>query len=81
MAYCMTCGGDGELYKSLYGGNDPDVWYDRPCEDCHGTGNQYCEHCGDMEANQFLLGYKNRKVWVCDTCFDKDINDEEDIPY
>ena len=46
---CPTCAGEGRIYKSKYGGNDPDVWDAGPCEDCGGDGNRKCisDHCGD----------------------------------
>ena len=34
---CEACGGEGRIYKSRYGGNDPDVWDAGPCPECHGT--------------------------------------------
>ena len=33
---CPHCE-DGTVYRSQYGGNDPDVWPE-PCPDCHGEG-------------------------------------------
>lgn len=44
---CPECGGEGRIYRSKYGGNDPDVWDAGPCEDCDGTGEQPigCEGC------------------------------------
>ena len=36
--YCGYCGGEGKLYTSRYGGNDPDVWPIGKCEICDGTG-------------------------------------------
>lgn len=45
--WCLTCGGEGKLYTSRYGGNDPDVWPTGPCEACDGTGWQErpCAKC------------------------------------
>ena len=34
---CEACGGEGRLYRSRYGGNDPDVWDAGLCPECHGT--------------------------------------------
>ena len=35
---CEACGGEGKLYTSRYGGNDPDVWPVGECPACEGTG-------------------------------------------
>ena len=35
---CETCGSEGKLYTSRYGGNDPDVWPVGECPVCEGTG-------------------------------------------
>jgi hypothetical protein len=41
---CPHCE-DGLVYKSRYGGNDPDVYFDGCCEECDGKGNMQCEVC------------------------------------
>ena len=35
---CPTCGGEGRIYKSRWGGNDPDVEDVGQCEECDGDG-------------------------------------------
>ena len=35
---CSRCGGEGMLYTSRYGGNDPNVWPTGQCPVCEGTG-------------------------------------------
>ena len=35
---CYHCGGEGKLYTSRYGGNDPDVWPTGTCPVCDGKG-------------------------------------------
>jgi hypothetical protein len=40
---CEACGGEGRIYKSRYGGNDPDVWDAGPCLECNGTAYVYVE--------------------------------------
>lgn len=35
---CGHCGGEGMLYTSRYGGNDPDVWPTGECPVCEGIG-------------------------------------------
>lgn len=32
---CAVCGGEGRIFKSRYGGNDPDVWDAGPCPACN----------------------------------------------
>lgn len=34
---CPMCNGEGKIWKSRYGGNDPDVW-SVECQHCDGTG-------------------------------------------
>jgi hypothetical protein len=34
----VKCGGEGRLYNSKYGGNDPDVSDAGQCDACNGTG-------------------------------------------
>jgi len=46
---CEKCGGEGTLYKSKYGGNDPDVWPIGKCDDCEGSGEVELET--DMERD------------------------------
>lgn len=48
MNYCTRCGGEGKLYTSRYGGNDPDVWATGECPACEGTGTEpeECSDCG-----------------------------------
>lgn len=40
---CAKCQGEGQLYTSRYGGNDPDVWSTGKCFVCDGSGSQICE--------------------------------------
>jgi DnaJ-class molecular chaperone len=40
---CERCGGEGQLYTSRYGGNDPDVWPVGECPVCEGTGMETVE--------------------------------------
>jgi len=35
---CDKCGGEGKLFTSRYGGNDPDVWCTGTCDVCEGSG-------------------------------------------
>jgi len=46
--HCNHCGGEGKLYTSRYGGNDPDVWPTGECEACEGQGTvDICATCND----------------------------------
>lgn len=47
--WCRNCSGEGRIFKSRYGGNDPDVWDGGQCEQCEGTGAQKCEARGCTE--------------------------------
>jgi hypothetical protein len=44
--HCIQCSGEGRIFKSKYGGNDPDVWDAGKCEACDGSGNAACENRG-----------------------------------
>lgn len=46
---CARCQGEGSLYGSRYGGNDPDVWRTGKCDVCDGSGDQQCEARGCKE--------------------------------
>lgn len=47
--HCLKCSGEGRIFKSKYGGNDPDVWDAGKCERCEGSGNLSCEAKGCKE--------------------------------
>jgi len=71
---CRSCGGEGRVYKSRYGGNDPDVWDAGPCEACSGTGNQTCECCGREPATvelTHLIGRRSTTEFLCSLCDDE----------
>lgn len=44
--HCLKCSGEGRIFESKYGGNDPDVWDAGKCEACDGSGNAACENRG-----------------------------------
>jgi hypothetical protein len=45
--YCTRCGGEGRIYTSCYGGNDPNVRDAGECPACEGSGRQRdCPDCG-----------------------------------
>ncbi len=50
--HCLQCSGEGRIFKSKYGGNDPDVWDAGKCEACDGSGNATCDNRGfDEDGN------------------------------
>jgi hypothetical protein len=51
---CIKCQGEGRIFKSKYGGNDPDVWDAGKCEACEGSGNQTCDARGCEEIAEDL---------------------------
>jgi len=53
--WCSKCGGEGRLYTTRYGGNDPDVIDAGQCEACNGTGTRKCERqgCDGDAASQY----------------------------
>lgn len=63
--YCIACGGEGLIFKSRYGGNDPDVWADCKCEACDGSGNQRCDARGCKE-NAIAFDEDGRAL--CEEC-------------
>ena len=72
---CIRCAGEGSIYASRWGGNDPDVWRVGQCPVCEGSGHQPCEATGctreavDLNADSEAL---------CQPCMDKWIADGED---
>lgn len=65
---CDDCGGEGRIYQSRHGGNDPDVWDAGPCERCAGSGNAWCEECGDEYATE-IWRERGREYVLCGCCF------------
>jgi DnaJ-class molecular chaperone len=45
---CPRCHGEGKVWASRWGGNDPDVWAVK-CEVCDGTGVIEVDISEDME--------------------------------
>lgn len=63
---CTKCGGEGSVYGSRYGGNDPDVWRIGPCEICNGSGNQTCEARG---CDEHAVCFNDDGEALCEDCF------------
>jgi hypothetical protein len=63
--WCRNCGGEGKLYTSRYGGNDPDVWATGTCVECSGSGTQTCEARGCTEP---AVGFNDDGEALCGDC-------------
>jgi len=63
---CQKCGGEGRIFKSHYGGNDPDVWDAGECDACHGSGSQVCE---DRGCNEHAVVFNDDGEAMCEDCF------------
>jgi len=64
--YCESCSGEGRIYKSRYGGNDPDVWDAGQCPSCKGSGLETCANgCGEP-----AVGRDEANNPLCRGCFD-----------
>jgi hypothetical protein len=63
--FCSKCGGEGSLYGSRYGGNDPDVWRTGKCDACDGSGDQTCERHGCKEC---AVGFNDDGEAMCSDC-------------
>lgn len=62
---CEKCGGEGSLYTSKYGGNDPDVWRTGPCDACDGSGHLLCETRGCKEP---AIAFSEDGEAYCEDC-------------
>jgi DnaJ-class molecular chaperone len=65
---CQLCAGEGVIYTSAHGGNDPDVRAVRSCEACDGTGDERCDEC----LNAAAVIEVEHEVRRCKLCFDKE---------
>lgn len=65
MLTCAKCSGEGTIYTSRYGGNDPDVWPTGECPACKGSGQTACESHGcDSDA----IGFDEDGRALCADC-------------
>ena len=62
---CRSCAGEGAIFKSRYGGNDPDVWRAGDCEACEGDGQQRCEARGCSEK---AVAFNDDGEALCEDC-------------
>lgn len=63
--HCSKCAGEGAVYTSRYGGNDPDVYPVGKCEACDGSGNASCERRGCKEN---AVGFNDDGEAMCADC-------------
>lgn len=62
---CIACQGEGRIFKSYYGGNDPDVWDAGKCEACDGSGNETCHARG---CNEQAVSFNDDGEALCEDC-------------
>lgn len=62
---CAKCSGEGSIYASRYGGNDPDVYRVGPCEECGGSGNMVCEARG---CRELAVSFNDDGEALCEDC-------------
>jgi DnaJ-class molecular chaperone len=62
---CRKCSGEGRIFKSRYGGNDPDVWDAGKCDECDGSGNQTCDARSCTES---AVGFNDDGDALCEDC-------------
>lgn len=62
---CHKCQGEGRIFKSKYGGNDPDVWDAGECPECEGGGDAACEKRG---CDQKAAGFNDDGEALCEDC-------------
>lgn len=63
---CTKCSGEGTIYASKHGGNDPDVWRVGACDECDGSGNAICEARGCKEN---AVVFNDDGEALCENCF------------
>lgn len=63
--FCSKCQGEGSLYGSRYGGNDPDVWRTGKCDACDGSGDEECASRGCKEP---AVAFNDDGEALCDDC-------------
>lgn len=65
MLPCTKCSGEGRIFKSRYGGNDPDVWDAGQCDVCEGSGNATCDARG---CNEKAVAFNEDGEALCEDC-------------
>lgn len=62
---CIKCQGEGRIFKSKYGGNDPDVWDAGKCEACDGSGSHRCD---SRSCDEVAVGFNDNGEALCEDC-------------
>jgi hypothetical protein len=62
---CIKCSGEGSIYTSKYGGNDPDVWRTGECDACAGSCNEPCAMRGCAEN---AVAFNDDGETLCEDC-------------
>lgn len=73
--FCSKCGGEGSLYGSRYGGNDPDVWRTGKCDACDGSGDEECSSRGCKES---AVAFNDDGEALCQDCLMEWMTSQED---
>jgi hypothetical protein len=62
---CQKCAGEGRIFESKHGGNDPDVWDAGECPACRGIGHEPCarRRCPDK-----AVGFNDDGEPLCEDC-------------
>lgn len=63
--WCVRCGGEGSIYGSRYGGNDPDVYRTGKCDACDGSGSETCHARGCTEP---AVAFNDDGEALCEDC-------------
>ena len=63
--FCSKCAGEGTIYTSRYGGNDPDVYPVGKCDACDGSGDRPCENHGCADV---AVGFNDDGEAMCQEC-------------
>lgn len=64
---CERCGGEGKLYASRYGGNDPDVWPIGECPVCEGSGYEVIE-TEPVDEEEIMMADELKRVATISFC-------------
>ena len=62
---CPTCQGEGRIWKSKYGGNDPDVWDAGQCPTCEGAREMRCDV---RKCKGWAVGFNEDGEAMCEDC-------------
>lgn len=74
---CSKCQGEGRIFKSKYGGNDPDVWDAGKCDACEGSGDHMCEARGCTEK---AAAFNDDGEALCEDCLVEWVSEYSEEP-